>query len=462
MPASTEENFRDHISTADKEGRRLWVFPTRPNGIYYRLRTILSWFLLAFMAGAPFVKINGEPLLLFDILNRKFIFFSLVFWPQDFHLFVLAVITFIIFIVLFTSVYGRLFCGWICPQTVFMEMVFRKIEYLIEGSAGAQKRLAKAPMSAGKFFKKGLKHSIFFITSFLITNIFLAYIIGVDELKIIVTDDPANHKLGLFIAAVFSFIFYGVFAWFREQACTLVCPYGRLQSVLLDNNSLVISYDYKRGEPRSPIKKGESFEGRGDCIDCHQCVKVCPTGIDIRNGTQLECINCTACIDACNAIMKRQNLPPGLIRYASGNNIEKGEKFRVTPRIIFYSSILSILIIILSVFMLNRSQIEATILRTPGSLYDETTEGIIKNLYTIVIVNKSNSDGEINLKLKTPQGKIAVIGGEITINKNELTEAVFFVEIDKKQIFSRNSMVVIEVYFGDKLAEEITTNFMGP
>jgi len=462
MPASTEENFRDHISTADKDGRRLWVFPTKPKGSYYRARTFLSWFLLAFMAGAPFVKINGEPLLLFDILNRKFVIFSLVFWPQDFHLFVLAVITSIVFIVLFTAVYGRLFCGWICPQTVFMEMVFRKIEYLIEGSAGAQRRLAAAPMTAAKFFKKGLKHSIFYILSFIITNIFLAYLIGVDKLKVLIKDNPANHKLGLFMAMLFSFIFYGVFAWFREQACTLVCPYGRLQSVLLDNNSLVISYDYKRGEPRSPIKKGESFEGRGDCIDCHQCVKVCPTGIDIRNGTQLECVNCTACIDACNAIMKRQNLPPGLIRFASGNNIEKGVKFKISPRIIFYSMILSALIILLSVFMLNRSQVEATILRTPGSLYEETAEGIIKNLYTIIIVNKSNADGQIELKLKTPQGQIVVIGGEITLKKHELTEAVFFVEIDKKQIFSSNAMIVIEIYFGDELVDETTTNFMGP
>jgi len=462
MPETIEENFRDHISTADKEGRRLWIYSSKPKGNYYRVRTVLSWFLLAFMAGAPFIKINGEPLLLFDILNRKFIIFSLIFWPQDFHFFVLALITFIIFVVLFTAVYGRLFCGWICPQTIFMEMVFRKIEYMIEGSAGAQRRLTAAPMSFGKFFKKSFKHIIFFLISFLITNIFLAYFISVDQLIILITDNPANHKLGLFIAVLFSFVFYGVFSWFREQACTLVCPYGRLQSVLLDQNSLVISYDYKRGEPRSPIKKGESFEGRGYCIDCHQCVKVCPTGIDIRNGTQLECVNCTACIDACNSIMKRQNLPQGLIRYASGNNIEKGEKFRFTPRIMFYSTILSGLIILLSIMMLNRSQVETTILRMPGSLYEETSEGAIKNLYSLKIINKSDFDREVTLKLKSPQGKISLIGGEIMLKKNELTESVFFVEVDKKQIFSKNSTVVIEIYFGDELAETITTNFMGP
>jgi len=317
-------------------------------------------------------------------------------------------------------------------------------------------------MSFGKFFKKSFKHIIFFLISFLITNIFLAYFISVDQLIILITDNPANHKLGLFIAVLFSFVFYGVFSWFREQACTLVCPYGRLQSVLLDQNSLVISYDYKRGEPRSPIKKGESFEGRGYCIDCHQCVKVCPTGIDIRNGTQLECVNCTACIDACNSIMKRQNLPQGLIRYASGNNIEKGEKFRFTPRIMFYSTILSGLIILLSIMMLNRSQVETTILRMPGSLYEETSEGAIKNLYSLKIINKSDFDREVTLKLKSPQGKISLIGGEIMLKKNELTESVFFVEVDKKQIFSKNSTVVIEIYFGDELAETITTNFMGP
>ena len=462
MTSQTDQSFRDKIATADKQGNRIWVYPIKPKGKFYNARSALSYFLLAFLFGAPFIKVSGEPFLLFDVINRKFIIFSYIFWPQDFHLFVLATITITVFIVLFTAVYGRLFCGWICPQTIFMEMVFRKIEYFIEGNAGSQRRLNKSSMSFVKFFKKTIKHIIFYSLSFLIGNTFLAYFIGTDQLFKIITDPPSEHITGLMFMVIFSFLFYGVFAWFREQACTLVCPYGRLQSVLLDNNSIVIAYDYKRGEPRALVTRDDDFSNRGHCIDCELCVKVCPTGIDIRHGTQLECINCTACIDACNATMKKINLPPGLIRYASGNNIEKQEIFKFTPRIIGYTLALTFLLTLLSVLLLNRTEVETTILRTPGTLFEETTDGIIKNLYSIKIVNKTNFDKEISLKLKAPDGKITLIGGQLNLEKKNMVETAFFVEIDKKNIYSANSMITIEIYAGDELLDEINSNFMGP
>ncbi|HEM48577.1 MAG TPA: 4Fe-4S binding protein, partial [Caldithrix sp.] len=284
MPTSqiNKENFRDKLSTVDQQGKRVWIFPKKPSGPFYSARTWMSLLLIIILFSGPFIKINGKPILLLNILERKFIIFGIGFWPQDFYLFVLATITLIVFIVLFTVVYGRLFCGWACPQTVFMEMVFRKIEYWIEGDAQKQRQLNKTPMNFQKFIKKASKHTIFYAISFLIGNTFLAYIIGIEELKKIITDPPSQHLVGLTAMILFSGTFYYIFAFFREQVCTLVCPYGRLQGVLLDQNSIVVAYDFIRGEPRGKIRKNEAGHKKGDCVDCNQCVEVCPTGIDIR------------------------------------------------------------------------------------------------------------------------------------------------------------------------------------
>jgi cytochrome c oxidase accessory protein FixG len=249
------EAYRDSIATVDEQGKRLWVYPKKPKGRFTNWRNYLSWVLLAFLFGMPFIKLNGEPFLLFNILERKFILFGIVFLPQDFHLFGLAMITFIVFIILFTVVFGRLFCGWVCPQTIFMEMVFRKIEYWIEGDANAQRKLNLAPWTTDKILKKSAKQAIFFAIAVLVSNTFLAYIIGIDEVIKIATE-PVSMHLGGFIAMIlFSFAFYFVFSYLREQVCTTICPYGRLQGVLLDKNSIVIAYDYIRGEPRGKIKK---------------------------------------------------------------------------------------------------------------------------------------------------------------------------------------------------------------
>ncbi len=272
------EEYRDKVSTIDDEGKRIWVYPKKPKGPYTREREIVAVFLLIFLFGTPFIKVYGQPLLLFDILNRKFIIFGLVFWPQDFYLFVLATLSFIVFIVLFTVIFGRLWCGWACPQTIFMEMVFRKIEYWIEGDARNQIALNKVPWTSKKIFKKTLKHTIFYIISFIIGNTFLAYIIGVDELFKIVSDPLPEHIAGFSAMILFSGVFYGVFAFFREQVCTMVCPYGRLQGVLLDPNSIVVAYDFERGEPKGKFVRNQERKNLGDCVDCKQCVDVGATG----------------------------------------------------------------------------------------------------------------------------------------------------------------------------------------
>ncbi len=466
-PADVEQEaevtFRDRIATVSEEGKRNWIYPKKPSGKFYRWRTWLSWVLLAFLFFSPFIKINGEQLLLLNILERKFVIFGVVFWPQDFHLFVLIMIATIVFIFLFTAVYGRIFCGWICPQTIFMEMVFRKIEYLIEGDAQQQRALNAAPWTTSKISKKSLKQMIFFGISFLISNLFLAYIIGIEELLVIVSEPPSEHFGGFVAIMLFSGAFYFVFSWFREQVCVLVCPYGRLQSVLLDDNSVVISYDYKRGEERKRFRKDDAREDAGDCVDCHQCVVVCPTGIDIRNGTQLECVNCTACIDACDNVMDKVGFPRGLIRYASNNAIATGAKELFTTRVIAYTAVLAAIVAALVILFALRTDVEATILRAPGTLYLKQGEDQIRNLFTIKVVNKTREQTPIRLELLSHEGTLQIVGGrQITVEASDYAETAFFIDIPRDKLSGMKTPIRIGVYSGELLLEEVETGFMGP
>jgi cytochrome c oxidase accessory protein FixG len=395
-------------------------------------------------------------------MGRNFVFFGFVFRPQDIYLFVLGLLTFLVFVVLFTAVFGRLFCGWICPQTVFMEMVFRKIEYWIDGSPHQQRKLREGPWSGKKIFKWVVKQSIFFGISFVICNVFLAYIIGVDALFDIVTDPPSEHLGGLTGMIIFTFLFYGVFSWFREQACTIVCPYGRLQGVLIDPNSIVVAYDYGRGEPRGRLKKGEDRTDKGDCVVCKACVSVCPTGIDIRNGTQLECVNCTACIDACNAIMRKVKLPEGLIRYTSENRLQGIRGFKVSGRVFVYAIALAVSVTLLSYLMLTRTDVQTTILRTPGTLYYETDQ-TIRNLYSVKLINKTFDQIDIEFRLKAPEGgSLSTVSGNVSVAPEGFVETALFVDIPKEQLYAVSTTVLIEVVRDGEVIDEIKTNFMGP
>jgi len=463
-----EERFRDRISTVSEEGKRVWVYPKKPSGRYYDYRKIVSYILLTILVISPFIKIDGNQFLMFNVLERRFNIFGFPFWPQDFYLFVIAMIIGVVFIVLFTAAFGRIFCGWICPQTIFMEMVFRRIEYWIDGDRGAQIRLDKQPWNADKIKKRVLKWSIFFLISFFIANIFLAYIIGSDRLLQYISQGPTANFSTLISLLIFTGIFYFIFAWFREQVCIIACPYGRLQGVLLDNKSIVVAYDHKRGEKekgRAKFKKNEDREasGKGDCIDCFQCVNVCPTGIDIRNGTQLECINCTACMDACDEIMEAVNLPKGLIRYASEENIEKKAKFEFTPRLKGYTAVLVVLIGVLVGLLFVRSDVEATVLRIPGQLPEQLDNNVIRNVFTYKLINKTTSDKEaISFKLKSPKGEIQTVKkNEIVVPAQELIEGTFFVEIHSAELEDNRNKIIIEIYSGDKLIETTSATFLG-
>jgi len=454
------EDFRDHLSTVTQEGKRIWVYPKKQKGKFYTARTIVSIFLLAFLFLAPWIKVDGHPFFLFNVFERKFIVLGLAFGPQDFYIFALGFVALFVFIVLFTAIYGRIFCGWICPQTVFMEMVFRKIEYFIEGDAAQQRALDKSDWTGKKIFKKTIKHVIFFIIAFLIANTFMAYIVGVDETMSIISNSPLEHLTGFVAVVVFSGIFYFVFSKFREQACTIVCPYGRLQGVLLDANSIVVAYDNVRGEPRGKLKSEKT--NLGDCIDCHLCVAVCPTGIDIRNGTQLECVNCTSCIDACDSIMEKVNRPKGLIRYASLKGIKEKVKFKVTPRIILYSILLVILLSIFSLLLISREDVKVTVLRSPGKIYQEMPDNKISNLYHLKLVNNTFKDIPVEVKLSNPDAEFKLIGNDISLQSLNVREAEFMILFDKDKIKSTIVQLNVQIIANGKIVNDIKTTFIGP
>jgi len=459
------ESFRDRIATVDEKGKRKWLFVQKTKGRLFNIRTWVSWgFFLLFFA-LPFIKYKGRPLFLFNIPEAKFIIFGQVFWPQDFFIFGLAMVTGLVFIILFTAAFGRLFCGWVCPQTIFMEMLFRKIEYWIEGDAPAQRMLKKAPWNAEKIRKKGTKHLVFFLLSFIVSNFFLAYIIGMDELLKIIREPAMEHIGGLSAIIIFSAVFYGVFASFREQVCTVVCPYGRLQGVLLDKNSMIVAYDYKRGEPRGKFKKVKEEEAPplGDCIDCYQCVKVCPTGIDIRNGTQMECVGCTSCIDACNHMMDAVGRPRGLIRYASETGIAEGKKLQYTGRMKFYTILLVVLTGLLTALLLSRKDVDGTIIRAGGMLYQERGTDSVSNLYTLQTINKSIKDLDLRLKLEEVPGEIFEVSGKgIHIPREGQGKNSFFIVLPRNAIDKRKLKVKVGLYDGDKKITTLSTNFMGP
>lgn len=456
-----KDSFRDSVSHIDKEGHRVFFHPKKPKGKLYSARALLSYFYLLVFFTIPFIKINGSPLFLFNILERKFILFGVHFWPQDFFLFVLGMIIFIVFIALFTVIYGRVFCGWVCPQTVFMEMVFRRIEYAIEGDSAHQKALNKQGWTTEKIRKKTLKNGIFFLISFIVANFFLAYMIGIDEVIKIATEPLSQHIGGLATIILFSAIFYFVFIWFREQACLVVCPYGRMQSVLLDKHSIVVAYDHVRGETRHKYSK-TPIEGAGDCIDCFECVKVCPTGIDIRNGTQLECTNCTACIDACDNMMESIHKPKGLVRYASEYTIQTGKHLRWTPRMIAYTIFLFLLIGVEIFLLATRSDIDVTVMRAKGTLFTTETDGRISNLYNIHIINKTTSDLDLEMRTNIPGSEVKWIGEEKIAKSNELIEGTFFLILPKNTLDHQKEKIQIEFWAGDKLIGKTKTTFLGP
>ncbi|MCA4810367.1 cytochrome c oxidase accessory protein CcoG [Empedobacter stercoris] len=466
------EQFRTEVATMDRKGTRKWVYAKKPSGKYTNYRSIVSSILLILLVALPFIKLpNGNPVFKFDVFNTNFILFGYPFFTTDFFLLAFGMIVSVVFVILFTTIYGRLFCGWVCPQTIFMESVFRRIEYWIEGDRSKQIRLDKQDWNEEKILKRGGKWTVFYIISFFFSNILFSYIIGIDELIKIYSEGPSEHAgkfLGLFI---FSVLFYFVFAWFREQVCTLVCPYGRLQGVLIDKKTIQVSYDFPRGEStngRSKFRKGEDrvAAGKGDCIDCGQCIAVCPTGIDIRNGSQLECVNCTACMDACDTIMTKINLPTGLIRHASEENIEQGKPFKLSARLIAFTFVLVAMISAMTAFTLNRSDVEVKFLQVPGKDYVVEGDYII-NTMQYSLMNKTNKTYKMVVNVNGFKGGKTILLVEpnqyIEINEGELKQGLIDIKIPKSELKSYKVPVILELKdLKGKTIDHYTISFMAP
>ena len=438
------------------------MYPKVIKGKLYAYRTAISYVLLGLLFSAPFIKLNGEQLVLLNVLERKFVFFGLIFWPQDFYLFVLAMLTFMVFIVLFTVVFGRVFCGWVCPQTIFLEMVFRKIEIWIEGDHLKRRKLDEGPLTGEKIFKKVLKHTVFMVISFLIANVFLAYIIGSETLLRIVSEPVSAHVSGFISICIFTVVFYLVFSKLRELVCLVICPYGRLQGVLLDNQTKIVAYDYERGEPRGKRQKN-TVQTLGDCVNCNLCVDVCPTGIDIRSGTQMECINCTACIDACDMVMKKIDRPTRLIGFKSEEEITKKSGSALNKRVYGYGAVLLVMICTLSYLLISRSEVQTTILRAGGTLYQlRDKEGTVSNLYNVELVNKASRAMDFEIEADDPAVKIQYIVKDTHLDYGASLKLTFFVIMPQKNIQEYKSSVKFKLIAEGKVIDRFETTFIAP
>ncbi|MEN9699136.1 MAG: hypothetical protein RLZZ301_334 [Bacteroidota bacterium] len=459
-----DEAFRDRIATVNEKGRRVWIFPKKPSGSFYNKRKLVSYFLLGLLFAGPHLRIGSEPFLMLNVIERKFVILGQVFWPQDMYIFAVLAILAVVFVIFFTIIFGRIFCGWVCPQTIFMEMLFRRIEYFIEGDAAEQRRLDQAPWTTSKIAKKTSKHVIFWLISFLIANTFLAYIIGSDELWKIQTDPLGKHLGGFTAIVIFTYVFYGVFAFLREQVCTTICPYGRLQGVLLDQNSMVVAYDHVRGEGRAKIRKGEdrAAAGKGACIDCLQCIHVCPTGIDIRNGTQLECINCTACIDVCDHMMDAVGQEKGLIRFVSELGIQTRQAFQWTRRVKAYTALLVGLFLTLVILIASRTDFETTLIRQRGSTYQMDDKGHITNIYEVDLLNKTHHQYRISFKLEDKNGQIETVNKHMILKPEKELKERLIIRFPVTYIGRGTKKIKVRIYGNGKEIQTVKTKFFGP
>ncbi len=403
-------DFRETLYTVDAQGRRKWVYPTEVVGFFKKRRTAVAVVLLLIYLSLPWIVISGNQAVFLDIQNRRFVLFGTTFWATDTRFLALLLFSLGLSLFFFTSLFGRVWCGWACPQTVFLEFLFRPVEQWIEGPAQRRKSLDAEPWSLRKLRIKALKYLAFAFIAWVMASTFLAYFVGRARLVSMMSDYPWHNWSTFVLTLIFMAAILFEFGWFREQFCTVLCPYARFQSVLLDDTSLVISYDTARGEPRGKAGKGKDESAKGDCIDCGLCVRVCPAGIDIRNGLQLECVQCTACLDACDSIMSKIGRPLGLVRYATERGL-RGEKVKIVrPRVLIYGGILAVLLTTLAVLLSSRNLSEAVILHSRAdALFVIQPNGLISNHLELHLGNKSEeprafsvsieNEPEVDLKL---------------------------------------------------------------
>jgi len=449
------------LSTLNDDGSRRWLKPRPSPGKFWHARRAAAYFLIALFTAIPYITINGKPAVHLDIIARRFTILGYTFLPTDTLLLAFTLLIIGLGIFLFTAIMGRVWCGWGCPQTVYMEFVFRPIERFFEGTPGRAKKgwLQHAPA------RKFLKLAVYFLVSCYLAHTFLAYFVGVEQLKYWVTRSPADHPTAFAVMAIVTALMMFDFTFFREQTCLVVCPYGRFQSALIDRQSLIVAYDKNRGEPRGKkpaAPTGDvSLKVIGDCVDCSLCVQTCPTGIDIRNGLQMECVHCTQCIDACDSVMAKLKRPLGLIRYASQAEIAGEPRRFVRPRIIVYPLILCVLITGFVITLLTRTPFTATLLRTRGAPFMELADGTIGNNARLKLVNREEQ--AVKLQVVPLDGaNIKIEATDLTLGPSEIREFPIVISVARGKFSLGKATATLKISGGKDTELIRTFQLVGP
>jgi len=438
----------DRLASTDEQGHRVFFYPADVQGPYKVWRNRVHALLMIVFLVLPWIQIKGHQALLLDVTQRRFAIFGLTFWAHDAPMLIFVFGSVLLGISLITALWGRLWCGWGCPETVFVESVYRRVERWIEGNAVQRKRLAAAPWSPRKFGLWVTKWSAFLLITLVLTHSFLAYFVGTEKLADMVSHNPAENPGTFILMAAMTGILLFSFGWFREQFCIILCPYGRFQSILMDEDSITVAYDEVRGEPRRgpEVPKAE----QGDCISCYRCVDVCPTGIDIRRGSQMECIGCTACIDACDEVMLNVHKPTGLIRYTSYNALNKGQKTRfVRPRVVILSLALLGVMSGLIYVLLTRPPIKATVFNAKTTPYQQidaqAADPVLSNQFYMVASNYTFDHGQVRVLAEHPQVEVVSQSNPFGLLAGEEKKVGIFLKFPKSVLQQGSARIKLSI-----------------